>query len=265
MTPTDHLSALKLEQLALGELTPGEARAAREHLAGCARCATAESERAAAELALFAHPVDPAVQRIHAAVGGRVPPEVERLFTGRIERPWWQRGAWLGAFLGATAAAMVVMVTRRQATQPAPLDGDVVRVKGGLGLTVYRERGGEVTTLLPGDTATEGDQLKFGLRAPAAGFVAVLGREASGATYVALPASGESIAVRPTDTELPGAARLDGSVGDELLVVLWCPEGFQGAALAAQEMRGSDELGWRPAVPPGCVTESFPLKKVAAP
>ena len=255
-------SDLRFDQLRSGELSGKAAEACRSHVAGCVDCARRFKALDEAATNFLGRDVGPAVAAIHAASGGRVPEEVAVAFgarSGAAKPPAWRSALW--AFLGAavTAGVAVAVWPRPEMVSvvplPSPVEPELIRVKGSLGLVVHRARGSETTTLFSGDSARPGDRLSFEVDLPADGFVMVLGVEASGQTYVSYPLAGAAAAPVSggDDQTLPGSAELDDSVGNEHLALIWCPAPFTAG-----------ELGWQDrsvTAPAGCQATALDLVK----
>lgn len=137
-----------------------------------------------------------------------------------------RRPRWLTALAPALAVAAVAVlaVVYRGTTINEPDIG----VKGAVSLTVWRQTpSGEPERLSPGAPLKAGDQLRFEVRAPRDGWVAVLSRDGAGAINTYYPPQGE-IAARYLAAEpvLPGAIGLDDTTGTETLWVLFSERPF---------------------------------------
>jgi hypothetical protein len=236
-------SDLALDRLHAGELPPEQAQPCERHVAGCAECGARMAERRAGFDALEG--VDPRAMMARIRTGlDRPASPSERLRAGvrRLLAP---------LAVVATVAVALVVVTRE--------DGDLpgTRLKGALGLHVFRLAGDHAEEVVSGGTFAPGDRLRFAVDLPAEGHVAVLGVEASGALYTAWPlepgtqtrlAAGKGL-------ELPGAVSLDAQPGRETLYLVHCPVEVgpprctSGGASAA------------PTCPAGCATTAFLLEK----
>jgi hypothetical protein len=189
---------------------------------------------------------------------------------------WWQRLlGWLrvprqlALFGGAlcAAAVLLVLVAPPGSHRDPELGGpDSVRIKGGLALHVFRQRGDHAEEMASGDSFHAGDNLRFAVDLPAAARVSVVGIDAHGALYVAWPlvSSGPGGAPGPLpDTrrpagrgqQLPGAVTMDESLGDEAFYLVQCPP----SEAPTCQVQGS---GRPPACPKGCALIGFPFRKV---
>jgi hypothetical protein len=235
-------SELGLDRFQLGESPAAE----RAHVEACADCRARLEARAAA----FAALPDRAgmIRDLHVAAVAR----------GEARRAA-RRGAllprWLGGLLAAAAASVLVVVV---ATRP-DVDADGVRPKGDApALSVLAERGDHTERLSSGARLAPGQRLRFQLSLPAPAWVLVVGVEASGRLYAVHPTSTDpsTAAVRfeaGSGQVLPGAVRLDDSIGRESLHAVACPERFELGALAGSVGRIT--------APEGCRVADFELEK----
>jgi hypothetical protein len=185
---------------------PDEGGEVARHVEGCARCRGAlDGARAAFE------PLWRDRARILAEV------EARRAST---ERRWSapRRAAPLAA-----AAALALMFVEGGPERAA----EQLTAKGGApALEVFRERQGHVARVANGDALREGDRLVFRVRSSSPLQVAVVGIEATGSTFAYAARDGRSFPVTAGLVELPVAARLDGSSGDESIILVACPTSF---------------------------------------
>lgn len=234
--PSDCPSEAELDAYQLDELDgPGRAR-----IESCPRCQTRLQERRA----MFEAIPDKArlIEAIHVGVVAA---------TNTPARPQPGPRFWVPtlAGLGALAAALVVLV---------PPSAPTVRSKGGVGLTVFVERHGQVVQGRSGDIFHPGDRLRFEVDSSRPLEIMILGREASGRVFPAFPLGAERGRSQPlasgTNQVLPGAVALDESSGRETLYLVGCPRPFGKADLRM----GQDGLD----LPDGCSTDRFVLEKV---
>lgn len=209
------LSDLRLDELSTGELAGASAAAATEHLAGCAPC-RARAQTLAGDRARF----------------GAAP-----------AMPGRRRAAWPAAMIGIAAAAALVLVVRL----PRESTGGT-RSKGGAHLGFAVAHGGAMRLGAAGEVVHPGDTLSYLVTTDAPAYVTVLGRDAAGrvTTYVATArvAAGR-------DVELPVATVLDGSLGREDIVAVFCRDAVPVASLAVS-----------PDAPPaGCTLDRLPIEK----
>jgi hypothetical protein len=156
------------------------------------------------------------------------------------------------------AAASVLFVARSPVPQG---QGDVaVRAKGGPTLHVYRLEGEKSLEAASGSTFAPGDRLRFAVDLPASGDVRVVGVEATGILYTAWPLDVRSATSHSAGSgiELPGAAQLDETTGNESLYLIVCPSRTESALCHAAG------AGVAPACPPQCSTDAFALRKSGA-
>ncbi len=155
-------------------------------------------------------------------------PVVDRLTSQRRRR-------WLFSLLAVPAAALAALVL-------VPSREEATTIKGGVSLVVYAKRGAVTVRLGPEDHLAAGDQIRFQVTAPAAGFVAVIGRDSTGAVTVYAP-FGASAAKRydPRDPLLPDAIELDAAgVSEDLYAIISSAPFSLAAATAA--LRGGQPL-----------------------
>lgn len=251
-------SDLALDRLLAGELAGAEREAVE--------AAIARSPSVSARFEALRAAQDPErdarlLQAIEAALDSA--PAVDG--AGAAPRPpfdWraWLRRSWAPRVAAvALAAALAVFVTRPTAETPAPAE-DSVRLKGGVGLTVYRQvpRGSEV--VLSGATLPAGAALRFAVDAPAAGELLVVHVDRHGALTVAHPqtGAGTSVAV-PAGREqvLPSAVALDDARGEEWLFAVLCERPFSARDVAPGAAPGTLAL------PGGCSSAPFLIRKAA--
>jgi hypothetical protein len=153
----------------------------------------------------------------------------------RLETP---RRSWLAAWAPAFAATAAVVVAaivyvRRES------EGDY-SAKGNLALTVHRRTAAGSEVLAPGAAVHAGDTVRFELRAPAAGFVAVLSADAAGKVSVYHPTGGTSAApYRPQEPLLPTAIALDATLGPETVYAVYANQPFELRPLINQLEAGA--------------------------
>lgn len=182
------LSDLCLDELLAGELAPGAAAAAADHLAGCERCQAREHALAADR------------ERFCAAL-----PSIAR------RRP---RGRIAIAAAGAVAAAAAAVVV---VTLPHDDTGGT-RTKGGAHLGLVVQHGGAMRAGATGEVVHPGDTLSYLVTTAEPAYVTVLGRDAAGRVTTYVPPA----RVAGRDVELPIATLLDGTLGREEIVAVFC-------------------------------------------
>ncbi len=190
-----HLSTLKLNTLALGQLPEGDRLVLDAHLAACERCRALRAELAADD------------EHFRREVYPRTLP---RLTARRAPR-------FRLAFLLAPALALTLVLALRvlPAAPPRPDLG----VKGGPTLQLFAKRGAQVFAVEPGTTLRPGDQVRFAVDPGDSDHVLIASRDGTGKFSIYYPFDAEeSGAVTPdTRSELPGSLTLDDTLGDEQL------------------------------------------------
>lgn len=274
-------SDLALDRLHAGELPSAESQRLTAHVQTCASCPARLAMRQAGFGAV--PEVDP--RPLLSTIRRRLH-ESEAVPAGR--RWLRQLGMFFAPMAAATAALAVLLVIRKGPPEhpggSPPTAGapgtDVVRAKGGLGLHVYRHRGGPGNdpssgpnnspnsgpaapdssgqATLSGERFAPGDRLRFVVDLPTSGQVSIVGIEASGSLYVAWPSPGSpEPTLRPAGKgqELPGAVALDSSQGRETLYLVHCPPAGPPPQCTAQGAEARPQCG------AGCTLVSFILNK----
>jgi hypothetical protein len=213
-------SALHIDRFLRGELNGSEATGFGAHLGGCARCS-----RAVAELS--------------AARGEPLPPlRVAPLPLGMAPAPAPRR--WTRAVLTfAAAAAAAIAFFPRARTE---------RIKGsGYGLSLFVQHGGDVRRAAAGESIAAGDSVRFAVTTPAPAWVAVLSVDPRGhaSAYFPLGARAEAVPAG-AEVPLPIATRLDGTMGEEKILGLFCSSPVELAPVLAA-LQGGNAL-----IPDGC-------------
>jgi hypothetical protein len=235
-------SDFTLDRLHAGELARAEAQEAERHVATCADCGARMAERRAGFDGLDG--VDPRAMLGRIRTGLDAPaPLPTRLLAGARR---------LFAPLAVVATAAIAFVVFHPGEEPLG-----TRMKGSLGLHVFRLAGERAEEVVSGGTFAPGDRLRFTVDLPVEGDVRVLGVESSGALYTAWPLEpGVRTRLGPgTGIELSGAVSLDAQPGRETLHLVQCPVDTgaphctSGGASAA------------PVCPAGCVMTPFLLDK----
>ena len=239
----DCLSDLRIDRMLAGDLDGGAREQARDHVAGCAACA---SRVAAFEAARAATPPATdleAIRRIAAAPPARA---------ARRRRRWlWPS---LGMALAACAAAVVVAVR-----PPAPESDDATRTKGGAHLGFFVKHGDAVRRGGPDESVSPGDLVRFVVSTPRPAHLAhlaIIGLDARGAVTVYFPVAGVADTVDAgTDVELPRATLLDGTLGPETVAAFFCERPVDLTAVRARPR----------STPAGCTVDRLDWMKVRAP
>jgi hypothetical protein len=139
------------------------------------------------------------------------------------------------------------------------LSSTQTRTKGTPRLGFLVKRGENVSVGQPGARLSAGDLLRFTVSAPEARYVTVLGREQSGAVSVYYPAGANAQRIPAgRETVLDSSVRLDGSVGQERLLGVFCDR-----AVEVAELRRRVSAGEPP--PSGCFVDATEVFKEPAP
>lgn len=221
-------SAYRLDRFSQGELPVSEHAEVQTHLETCTRCRAAKDELAASEASF--RTVAPPWQK---AGGAR------------------RRAIAYGAGAVALAAACLV------AFQPSA----VVRSKGAsASLGMYVQHGQSVRRALPGEAVEPGDSVRFTYSSPSSTFLAVLSVDGAGVATVYFPEGRDTASVPAAkDAPLPLATRLDGVLGEERVVAVFCQQ-----SRALEPLR--EALQASPMAPPdvpGCTLVAFRFSKRA--
>jgi hypothetical protein len=226
-----HVSDLTWDRLHAGQLAPALADQARQHAAGCARCAARRAALEAAHLRFVAAP--PAV---------RAMPRTRR--TWRVVVP-------------ALAAAAIAIVVVRIAADPRP----PTRSKGGFAVSVFAGRAGDAVPLGIGDPIFPGDRLQLSYSAERAGHLAALAIDGAGQVEVYFPAGEPTTwpAAAGHRLALPASTELDDVLGEERLWIVFCDRPQPLAPLVA----ALGEHGAAAEPPSGCEVQRMRFDKRA--
>lgn len=206
-----HPGELRLRRHRIGELAGSEARTVDEHLADCADCRTRLDALEDEQRAFAAQiPFD-------RFAGG-----VERAARVPRVRPVSRRSLITGSGLALAAAAALLLVIRPDGGDPAGTN----RIKGSDvdgRLQIALGAGGQ-RALEPGGHALlkNGDRLRLGYRATAAGQLVAVSVDDAGAVSVLYPEAGDAlpVAAAATFTFLPGAIDLTGSGRERIYMIV---------------------------------------------
>ena len=221
------LSAYRLDRFRLGELSPAEAAEVRAHLAGCAVCREAEALLGAAQ--------------------------ADYLTLASPLRRQPRAGRALAWGVGAVALAATCVL----ALAPSP----AVRSKGAAtSFGMYVQHQQVVRRALPGEAVAPGDVVRFVYSSLQPRFLAILSVDGAGRASVYFPDGPQAVPVPAAeDAPLPLGTQLDGVLGEELVVALFCqqPQQLEGVRRALQASA--------PALPevPGCSSATFHFHKRA--
>jgi hypothetical protein len=222
--PETCLSDRILDRLIVGELAGrAELAAVEGHLASCAVC-----RRRRAEIEAEPLPTGEPLWRRSAAVA--VAPAAQAAPAAKRRRRAGQIGGL--AALAMAAAAVVVLVRARPGGQPdrapewPPAPVGATQIKGppfALDVVVRRRDGGRVEPLLPDSALREGDALRFRVRVPRPGYLAVLDIDGRGRVSPYAPRGGGALPVSQAgEFALDGSVVLDNVPGDERLIAVLC-------------------------------------------
>ena len=184
-------SAYRLDLFRQGELPLAERVEVESHLQTCLRCRKANEGLAAAEADF-------------------------RASAGPWRKPSMPLGRTLAYGAGAAALAAACLV--------ALLPSEGVRSKGAnASLGMYVQHGQSVRRALPGETVVAGDAVRFSYSSHEATSLGILSVDGAGVATVYFP-DGPQMATLPAaeDAPLPLATRLDGVLGEEQVVAIFC-------------------------------------------
>jgi hypothetical protein len=201
-----------LERYLAGELT-GEALARVEKALAesSEERARVDALRADAAAFLIKHPPGPIAARLE-------PPR----------RSWFQ---WLVPALAAVAALVVAVVFLR------PVEDDVT-TKGAMAFTAFRlSSDGAVQELTPNAKVKAGDRVRFSVKVPSDGFLAVVSRDGAGNASVYFPSSSTVSARHGATALLPDAIELDGVLGPERVWAIFSARSFE-VSQAIEQLKG---------------------------
>ncbi|MBW2734792.1 MAG: DUF4384 domain-containing protein [Deltaproteobacteria bacterium] len=159
----------------------------------------------------------------------------------KTSRPWWAsalRPQWLGAIAAASVGVMAMVLLWPQLTEGPPglsPEPGAYRIKGGFSIAVRVKRG-ERQWQAKADTWFEpGDNIRFIVTIPSAGYLYVVGIDASRTVTLYEPYGGERARrLQPGDAQaVPGAIELDDTLGDERVIALLCKNLHQSKELLA--------------------------------
>jgi hypothetical protein len=171
----------------------------------------------------------------------------------------WRR---IGLWLPAVALAVVAVVAGLRAGGAGDTGaGTASATDGALQLRIYLSGyAGSTDEQQSGAVFREGDVLRFKVKLPRDGHVAIVGVEANGKPYPVwpLPPIRDGRMARTTAADGPdgrllhGAFQLDGSRGREVLHLVLCPDAPPACAPAGDTLQCGA----------GCTTAPFVMKKV---
>ena len=270
MTRKAPISDLKLELLALGALSPQEARAVQDALESDPE-ARARLERLQSDDAILREftPDDVAAEvarrvALHELAAPARPPWYERLLGPQL--------GWAVAFAACVLAASL-WFQLDQDTAPGvapPINDDGVRVKGSPTLLIHKVDAAGVTTRLDaGGAVAEGDRLQLSVTRATGLHAVVVSLDGRGQVTLHFPQGGGDGAIRAeggAPFSLPHSYELDDAPHFERFILITAPAPLDAAAvldrtrrLAADPLKR--ELAPIPGLPARSHQASFLLKK----
>ena len=203
MTPDRTIPEVLLERYLAGDVTAAQKQSIEATLAASAtERARLEDLRADSSAFFIKHPVGPVVAKL----------EVPR------------RSAWLSWWVPALGAAAAMPVAGVFGLRFNDTD---FAAKGSIALTAHRKTITGTEALAAGAVTHPGDEVRFELRAPYEGFVAVLSKDGAGQTSVYYPADAQTAAAyQPAAPMLPAATRLDAALGPERIIAVYGRQAF---------------------------------------
>ena len=262
-----HLSELALDRYRFdpAEAAPELRRDVEAHLAGCAECrgvvAALETEDAGFAM----------VPPVQAQSAGHGTQGAEAKVISLAERRSQRRAAWTTGIVVVLAAAAAVLLLARSDMMGDPNgphgvggpDGpDRITLRGGaIDFEIIVDDGHASRLVADGATVHPGERMAFRIKVRQAGFVAVVGRDDTGASYACYPQGSElravqaiavTQAVEPKD--LPVALQFDSVVGTERVSAVFCTTPFTAAEAATLAADGA-------AAREGCHVRTLALQK----
>ncbi len=160
-------------------------------------------------------------------------------------KPWWR--SWLP--LVAVAAAALLLIVMLVPGEPE------TAVKGDLVFSAWTKTGERAERVKRWEALKAGDQVRFELRAPKPGYLAVVSRDGSGHVTVYHPfGEAQAAPYLPSEAMLPGAIALDEVKGRERVWAIYSEQPFPLAPIVDQLERTGEftpaagqtalELGW---------------------
>lgn len=212
-----HISALVLDELALGALGPDAAAQADAHLEACAAC---RADRDTAQ-ALREH--------FTREVLARTSPGKRRGWLAPRRARW----AWLA--VPVLAAAALALVYLRPAPAPPGLAPDLA-IKGDATWQLFARRDQQTFAVHDGTVLVAGDRVRFVVIPDGARYLLVVSVDGAGAVSTYFPFGGTaSASLEPgARLELPDSIVLDSAPGPERVFALFSDEPIAVAAVQDQ-------------------------------
>jgi hypothetical protein len=266
----DCLSDRALDGVLAGEIRDAPLASARTHLAGCPACAGA-FQALTEDRQRFLADSNPAALAADALARAAAMPA----------RSWWRRLA--PAFTVTAAAAVTIILAvpplQEQNDLREQLRSDDLRAKGaigappalGLAMHVKHTEQADNPQVEPhwGEVLHPGDQIRLTVDNDRPGKVTVLAVDAAGQISVYQPAI--RVAVGRAQP-LPQAIELDGTLGDEVIVAVRCPDNITTQAVVAAAERAlnramvkQDPVGALGTLSVPCAEVRYAIQKVALP
>jgi len=217
LTQDGHLTELTVDRFLVDELSGDALSSVQEHLDGCEICRVWIED----------------IRTFDAQAAERLrPPSVPQ---AKVLAFPMKRIITNVAVLAA-AAALIFIVSRPGEEVPSP-GRDIVTIKGSpLSWQVHIHDGKEARLAAPGTIVHPGERFGFKVKTKTDGYLAVLGVDQDGESYVAYPADDSGQAGTWQKSEKPavldGAMEFDVKSGHERLVAIFCSQPFKLDALS---------------------------------
>lgn len=256
-----HLSELALDRYRFDppEAAPELRHEVEAHLAGCAECRAVVTALETEDAGFALVPPAEAQAAGHGTQGAGA--KVISLAERRSQR----RAAWTTGIVVVLAAAAAVLLLARSdlmGDPNGPEGPDRITLRGGaIDFEIIVDDGHASRLVADGATVHPGERMAFRIKVRQAGFVAIVGRDDTGASYACYPQGSElravqavavTQAVEPKD--LPVALQFDSVVGTERVSAVFCTTPFTAAEAAALAADGADPRE-------GCHVRTLALQK----
>jgi hypothetical protein len=183
--------------------------------------------KAGIEATLATSPADQArLEELRADSAAFLLQRPTRIVVERFEKEQRRARRWRWPLLLAPALAAVALLLIPRLPPKDP-DGPIT-VKGSVILALHRKAGSGSVPVSPEVPLVPGDSLRFEVKAPANGFIAVVSKDSSGAISVYYPYGSDGAApYDATQPLLPGAIELDATLGREDVYALHSTQPFE--------------------------------------
>jgi len=272
-------SDLRLDMLFSAELDETVTGQLEEHVATCSCCEQRMATRRAGFDALEGFDDRAMLQRLEqeaARLDAKEPAAKQTEAEAEPGEDWLTRFAqWLfpqrlpqlaaGLSMLALLAGGVWLLSRNTGPDSLPTEtsgsssGDVVRPKGKARMRVLKRVGPDTEEIFSGARLRPGDQLRFKISTPTAGYHRIVGVEEKGEIFAAIPIKQNAPAHHvdsPGERTLSEAIELDENLGREWLHFVLCPKPFRFDELSVAKSDPSKLL-----IPEDCTSSSFELRK----